>query len=1048
VTLCARCGQENPDGFRFCGFCGAPLAESAPARELRKVVTVVFCDVVGSTPLGERLDPESLRRVMARYFETARGALQRHGGTVEKFIGDAVMAVFGIPQVHEDDALRAVRAACELREVLAGLNADLERDFRVRIEVRTGVNTGEVVTGTAERLATGDAVNVAARLEEAAAPGEILIGEATQRLVRDAVIAERVEGLELKGKGDRLGAWRIVAVTSGAAGVARRLDSPLVGREHERTLLAQAFERAVRERACHLFTLLGAAGVGKSRLVEEFLADFHGRAAVLRGRCLPYGEGITYWPVIEALEDAAGIVDDDPPAVAEAKLTQLRGGDATGALAGLLGLADVAPASEETFWAVRAQLETLARERPLVVVFDDIHWGEATFLDLVEHIADWSRDAPILLLCLARPELLDVRPGWAGGKLNATSVLLEPLTYEECGRLISGLLAGAELADDVRGRVAEAAEGNPLFVEEMLAMLIDDGLLRRRDGGWVAVGDLSAISVPPTIQALLSARLDRLGDEERAVIERASIEGKVFHRGAVAELAPADLRPSVSAHLLALVRKELIRPDRSSFSGDDAFRFRHLLIRDAAYAAVSKKARADLHAAYADWLEQRARERMVEYEEILAYHLEQAYRYRLELGPPGERESALARRAADLLVSAGRRALASGDLAAAQSLLDRAIELLPRGDPTRLAVLPELCYVLTEGGAFDRAREIVSEAIDCGDERIEANARVELARARLQATSEGFEAHAEEVEELERIFQRLGDDAGLAKVLFIRAISDVWLRARARETGDLLRRAREHARRAGDTRLDAEATRWLYVTSIFGPDRPEDVLHEIDALLASGPGRMLEASALNARGAFEVMLGRLADARRSIDRAIALNRELGFAVQAAAIDSHTGAYIDEVAGDLDAAAERHEAAMRELERIGEKGYLSTVAAMLANLRYARGEYEEAGRLARLAEEAAAPDDFASQIQLRAARAQVQARSGRFEEGEATAREAIALAEQTDFLQIHGRAYLALAEVLRLAGRPGDARAAIEAALALYERKGDVLAAERVRALRT
>ena len=600
----------SPDSSRRLGF--------VPERdEVRKTVTVLFADVVSSTALGEQLDPEALRRVMSRYFEAARGAVERHGGTVEKFIGDAVMAVFGIPTLHEDDALRAVRAAAELRGSLGALNEHLERDSGVTLELRIGLNTGEVVAGRGESLVTGDAVNVAKRFEEAAGAGEILVGEPTHRLVRDAVEAEAVEPLALKGKGAVVAAFRIDSVKEGVPERARRLDSPMVGRDREQHLLEQGYERAVGERACHLFTVLGAAGVGKSRLVEEFLDEIAESATVARGRCLPYGEGITFWPLLEIVRQLHG--EDVVSGIA----AQLAGDENAGLIAervaAALGLSDGAGTGEETFWAARKLFEAHAHERPLVVVFDDVQWGEPTFLDLVEHITDWSRDAPILVVCMGRPELLDKRPGWGGGKFNATSVLLEPLSEDDSTQLIVNLLGRAELAPAVRARVAQAAEGNPLFVEEMLGMLIDDGLLERSNGSWVATGDLGKVSVPPTIQALLAARLDGLAPEERSIAERASVEGKIFHRGAVRELSPAEAREDLGRHLQALVRKELVRPDRAAFPGEDAFRFRHLLIRDAAYEAMPKELRATLHERFAGWLEASVGERVAEYEEVLGY---------------------------------------------------------------------------------------------------------------------------------------------------------------------------------------------------------------------------------------------------------------------------------------------------------------------------------------------------------------------------------------------------------------------------------------------
>ncbi|HJP67177.1 MAG TPA: adenylate/guanylate cyclase domain-containing protein, partial [Actinomycetota bacterium] len=635
MVRCPNCGKDNPEDARFCMACATPLdAAAPPTREVRKTVTVVFTDVTGSTALGERLDPESLRRVMGRYFDEVRAVLERHGGTVEKFIGDAVMAVFGIPQLHEDDALRATRAAWDMRQALAELNQKLEQDLGVTIETRTGVNTGEVVAGDAsagQALVTGDAVNVAARLEQAAQPGEILIGPDTHRLVRDAVDVEPTEPLTLKGKSDAVAAFRLLGVTAEALGAARHLEAPMVGRDQELSLLQWAFNRAVTERTCHLATVLGAAGVGKSRLASEFLRGVGDQATVLRGRCLPYGDGITFWAVVEATHQAAGITDQDDPSVAKAKLAALvqdeeQGDRIAERVAQILGLVANHAVPEETLWAVRKLFESVARRRPLVLVFDDIHWAEPTFLDLIEHIADWSRDAPILLLAVARLELLELRPSWGGGKMNASTIALEPLSEQESEQLVENLLG--RLPAEAARRIAEAAEGNPLFVEEMVGMLIDDGLLVRDDGHWAPTQDLSTITVPPTIQALLAARIDRLVAEERQVIERASVVGRTFYRGAVTDMTPEEIRAMVPAQLQSLTRRELIRPLPSDFAGEDTFRFRHILIRDSAYEAMPKEIRADLHERFAAWMEAAAGDRAREYEEILAYHMEQAYQLR------------------------------------------------------------------------------------------------------------------------------------------------------------------------------------------------------------------------------------------------------------------------------------------------------------------------------------------------------------------------------------------------------------------------------------
>ena len=537
MAACPSCGRENADDARFCSACGTALTAVEPARESRKVVTVLFCDLVGSTALGESTDPEALRARMRRYFEDLRAIIERHGGTVEKFVGDAVMAVFGIPVSHEDDALRAVRAAAEMRAAISEHG----------LEARIGVNTGEVVVGgEGETLVTGDAVNVAARLEQAAAAGEVLIGAETRLLVRDAVRVEAVEPLVLKGKAEPVEAFRLLEVISDAAPLARHPETPLVGRERERQRLWRDYEDAVADRTCRLFTLLGPAGIGKSRLVADFLERVGDSTDVLRGRCLHYGEGITYWPLVEILL-AIGV---GPESV-------------------------IGTSPPETQLAFRRLLEARAAERPQVVVIDDLQWAEPVFIDLVEHIADLSRDAPIFLLCVARTELLDIRPDWGGGKLNATSLLLEPLGAEECAELMGRLTTNAPLDPELRHKITVASAGNPLFVEEMLAMV------REHSGD----GD---IAVPPTIHALLQARIDSLDGDVRVVMERGAVEGEVFHRGAVAELSPDPIRLEVESHLATLVRKELIRSTAPTFPKDEGFRFRHLLIRDAAYESLAQ----------------------------------------------------------------------------------------------------------------------------------------------------------------------------------------------------------------------------------------------------------------------------------------------------------------------------------------------------------------------------------------------------------------------------------------------------------------------------
>jgi predicted ATPase/class 3 adenylate cyclase len=1059
VPSCPACGEDNPERARFCLACGSPLLERpSPRPAVRKIVTVVFTDVTGSTAIGDRLDPESLRRVMTRYFDAMREVLERHGGTVEKFIGDAVMAVFGVPVLHEDDALRAVRAAAEMREDLAGLSEELERESGVGLRARTGVNTGEVVAGdprVGQSLVVGDAVNVAARLEQSAAPGEILIGATTHRLVRNAVVVEPIDALAVRGKAEPVPAFRLLEVLPDTAGYERRLDSPMVGREGERTLLWQAFDRTVRDRTCHLFTILGSAGVGKSRLASEVTAACRFTATVISGRCLSYGEGITYRPVTEAVRELTGIGEEDAPHDAHRKIEAILGDEPDAPLvaervAELFGVAGVGGDVEETAWALRRFLESLARGSPLIAIFDDIHWGEPTFLDLVEYVAEWSRDAPILLLCMARPELLDVRPAWGGGKLNATSIHLEPLTELEASTLIENLLGNVELADEARSRIALAAEGNPLFVEEMLGMLIDDGLLRREDGRWIPARDLSGVKAPPTIQALLAARLDRLAPEERAVIERASVEGKVFHHGAVVDLSSDEARPDVNAHLQSLVRKELIRPSRAEFSGDDAFSFRHLLIREAAYDGMPKDVRAVLHQRFADWLERTTETWVAEYEEIVGYHLEQAFRYRRELGGGSDGVAELGRRAAQRLGAAGRRAHARGDEAAAVKLLDRGIRLLPQTDDFRQELLLDLGEALVERGELSRASgvlgQVTEDAVAAGDRGIEWRGRVHLANLRINAEATGH--LIDEARETARraipVFEELEDAAGLARAWRLLGAAG-WIEGQADPAQEALELALEFAQRAGDGRAEAEVLGLMALLLVWSPVPVSRALAQSERLAARAGGHpKVEAEVLLVQGVLEGMAGRTDEGRELARRGRAILRDLGQALSEAAT-SHGAGMIEFIAGDYETAERIWRQGFEVLRRMGEKAYLSTSAALVAHALCRQGRFEEAGGFIRASEAAADPSDIASQVTWRSGKALILANDGRTEDALRLLDDAVLLCEPTSYLDTTAETLVIRAEVRMEAGDSPGAAKDLRQAIDLAERKEYAPLVEQARA---
>jgi class 3 adenylate cyclase/tetratricopeptide (TPR) repeat protein len=959
-------------------------------REQRKVVTVLFCDLVGSTALGESTDPEALRARLRRYFQDLRTILERHGGSVEKFAGDAVMAVFGIPVAHEDDALRAVRAAAEMRDAIVAHG----------LEARIGVNTGEVVVGgEGETLVTGDAVNVAARLEQAAASGEILVGAETRLLVRDAVRVEPVAPLELKGKSRPVDAYRLLAVISDAAPLARHLETPLVGRERERQRMWRDFDDAVADRNCRLFTLLGPAGIGKSRLVADFIERVGDSADVLRGRCLSYGEGITYWPLVEILisiaVEPASVIGTSPP---------------------------------ETQLAFRRLLEARAAERPQVVVIDDLQWAEPVFVDLVEHVADLSRDAPIFLLCIARTELLDARPGWAGGKLNATSLLLEPLDPSECSELMDRLVADAPLADELRERIATASAGNPLYVEEMLAMVREHG------------GD-GEIAVPPTIHALLQARIDSLDGDVRVVMERGSVEGEVFHRGSVAVLSPDPVRPEVESHLATLVRKELIRSTSSTFPEDEGFRFRHLLIRDAAYESLPKATRAELHERFADWL---ATHDLVEIDEIVGYHVEQAHRYRTELDPGDPALRSLAARVSDHLAAAGRAAMDRGDFNAGRSLFRRASTILPEDDPRRHALTADLAIALLESEGLDEALAAIALARKAADPVVAATATViENSFDFFGAGSMPTKVRLARLEEAYRVLSAAGDDEALGYYWWSLA-GEKWVSLQAEETAIACERGLEHFRRAGIYRRTDDLLWWVRSAYVFGPMPVPEAIDRVRALQRdAGDSLALQAGAATTLARLLAMQGDLEEARELYAFGLDFYRSAGMSVSAAGVSLH-GAWIEQHAGSEEATEEHLRRGVEELRALGNLAFFSTVAVRLALCLYDQSLFAEAREMSAVAREASPQGDVINFVFADAIDGNLLSVEGRHDEADSLLRRAVDAVETTDFFFARADVQRLYAEALLRAGDPRAASHTATRALDLLDEKGDITGAARAR----
>ncbi len=893
MPVCPECGKENPDGFQFCGFCTAPLTEALPAREQRKTVTVLFCDVTGSTELGERLDPEALRTLLARYFERMKAIVERHGGSVEKFIGDAVMAVFGVPVAHEDDALRACRAAAEMRDAFSELS----------LAGRIGVNTGEVVTGTEERLATGDAVNVAARLEQAAKPGEVLVGAETLGLVRAVVEVGEERRLELKGKSEPVAAYSLVAVREVGE---RSHTSRFVGREREVEQLEDAWGRALASSRCELVTVAGDPGVGKSRLVAEAIAQVEAR--VVRGRCLAYGDGITYWPVVEVVKQLAALPSDV---------------QAEKAIRSLLGESDTVSSTDEIAWAFRKLLEEQA---PLVVCFDDIQWAEETFLDLVESTALLSTGAPLLLVCMARPELLDRRPGWPA------TLRLEPLRDEEASALV-----GDAVSDEVRQRVVRASGGNPLFLTEMVA-------LSNQSGG--------EVEVPPTLRALLAARLDQLDEPERKVLERGAVEGELFHRGAVRR---SRLRKRRSCHGWRPSSGAICpsRPATASARGRIPFspppdpRRR---LRGPSEGGPRRVARSLRGLAR----EARREPRRAGGDRRLPPRAGGALPRRARPSRPG-----IALAAGDRLGVAGQRAFWRGDWRTATRLLDRALSL-------------------TRSYRFDLRLEVeLADALywtDVARAAVVADAAAERAAAEGTAVDAGFahgrrvarfnngQCSSDEVERLARealpLLEAAGDDDGLYHAWYALA----WvanMRAAYEDWASAMEHAMRHAGRAGHPLLGMQ-TMMLAAALALGPRPAGEALSTLDAVLAdhSYPGGLM------LRGLLLAMLDRIEEAWAVALPADERLREFGYATG--------GEWLGEIAfvtGGYQAAAEYYETRGRSRRRWQPRRAVDLRAdarGVLCRL----GDSDEAELLAQRGREFGDPEDVMTQRLWRQAQALV------------------------------------------------------------------------------
>jgi DNA-binding SARP family transcriptional activator len=994
------------------------------ARAVRKTVTVLCANA--EIVDGRDLDPEALDGLTEAWSSRFEAIVARHGAEVHMRTAAGLVAVFGIPLLREDDATRAARAATDIHAAAREVDNDLRQTWSVRLALGVGLSTGQTVTAASERgegQPASDLAVVSAELARSAKPGETIVDRAT---------AERLDP-SFQTAGLPGGALKLLPLDAEGRQLPRPSEARFVGREWELRQLSDAFRRAVEEPTSYLFTVFGTAGIGKSRLAREFAGRVNDVATVLPGRCLSYGEGITFWPIVEMVRHLDS--SDPTRAIADAVRDDPDGAAILEAISAALGLAEASGIPAQPAWAIRRLFEALARERPLVLVFDDLQWAEPTLLDVIEYVVEGVRDAPILIVCLARPEFLDDRSSWGGGKLNATSVFLEPLSQRLAETLVGEV--ADDLPDEALVWITSAAEGNPLFIEQMVAIVRADGVTPRE------------VRVPPTIEALLASRLDRLDGEEREFLEAASIVGREFSRNAVVALLPERAHEAVLDRAEALIRRELIRPERSPVAGDYGFRFRHGLVQDTAYQSVPKQARSRLHERYADYLAERSGA-LPDADELIAHHLERAYRYRAEIAPLDEPSRALGARAAQGLAGAGRSAYAREDMPAAVSFLARATELLPQRDARRLELLLDLADALRDSGDYDRASgvldEVTAHARVAGHPRLEAEAEVIRLRMRLfkdpNLTIESVRLSAQDAVD---VLEQAGDDRGLGKAWELFAWAP-WFECRVAEAETALARSIEHARRAGDRRTESQAMHLLVGAAFFGPLPVEAGVRLCNETLDRFVGQpRVTASALRALAGLNALRGRFDEARGALARASAILSEFGFAVTAASL-RETHGLVELLAGDAAAAEEVLRDGLEVLQRLGVTSTASNLSALLARALHAQGRHSEALAYVDLEARPPARDDLYSQVQWRSARARVLPVLGEFDEAERLAREAVTRLEETDVLAVRADVLLDLAAVLALAGRDGEARPFVTVARSLYERKGHLVgvrAAERL-----
>jgi class 3 adenylate cyclase/tetratricopeptide (TPR) repeat protein len=1048
LPLCSGCGWQPPEDANFCMKCGRPLPTASSAlRQARKVITVLFSDLVGSTSLAESMDPEVLRVVLRRYFLAMKGAIERYDGIVERLLGDGLMGIFGVPVVREDDALRAVSAAVQMGRALKTLNRDLSKILGIALHMRIGINSGEVLVGQDELTGhltggiVGDAVNVAARLETAASPGEVLLGELTKKLCRTEVVAEPVE-LILKGKAAPVAAFRLLHLAD-VSQRRKRSEVRSIGRQAELDIVTAAFQEATEISSPVAVTVTGDAGIGKSRLITEFVSSVDTRATVLQGRCLAYGDLTSLWPFAEMVCQAAGTSTEVDADALTAAISAL--GVATGIsdsidrarrLVAYLGLGPSEGLAEEGPYDLAETLKAATAGQPLVCVLDDLHWVKRPLLDLIPNLNQGLAGVPVLLIGCGRPELLETSPAWHRGAARHYPIELTALSRAQSLELLEGLIKGGSALTALTEKVLDIADGNPLVIEEFVAMLIDDGLLRRAvDGTWQILESSDLHAMPATISAILAARLDRLPDSHRDVLECAAVVGQECFRTELAALSrvrDADLEEAINS----LLEKRLMglseRPSAASL------RFHHILIRDAAYEATTKRRRAEIHENYGSYLEtNQARERGAVLADIVGVHLETAWHLRRELGESIPELRPLGRRAASSLAVAAHNARRNADFVSAMSTCRRALEIHSDIDSLQADLLFGLGVAAMDLGDPTEAFSVLQRAanVSPGHERGEPHGLAQIG-VLVASRFAGVESFDEVLPQARQVLTQLESSTDHFALEQAWSLYSQLLGSVGHYDEGLLgsSRALEHALAAKRRQLHYHYI-GICSCALMGSTPVNEVLKRCEeAARHFQPGSVHAALLDNVWAVATAMTGDFGCARQKLAEA-RTTCEVHLSGHWGAASLWYLGICELIASDFHASEGAFRQAQAEFARFGNDLMARTCSAYQAVALARQGRRDEARKAASFASAGTDRSDDETQVLWRIGESLALRDLSDWEEAVTVAHEATQIASCLDNLWIRAESFMCLAEILAAVGRRQDARAALRQAITLYQRKG-------------